>query len=410
MIVYQLMLGSDHSNLNKNVQFIGTPDVDLIQIQENTHTISLAVDFDYMKEEYGIGITDQIVRCFASHREAWTLFEKSEFDWCLVIENKGIPQVSFSVSKEALNELPDDWDVFFPFDKSQHDTSLFEIPSVLGYYWGSYVYFLSKSGVKKLLVLPIIRQDVDEEILEGSLKGALNVYMNDSEDFCEDTSGYLPIYLQKQKEAKEIIFNTNVWTTHFKSLARKLLDRISNLAIQNDIDLVLHCGTLLGYVRHGGIMPWDDDVDLALEKSQLQLFIDIISKDKTLVIEEVRLVHTHVRFGLYKIWFQDGETVEGYGNPFPFVDVFVYKIEDDKIKFIDEPSFLYKDYYPLQNANFENAVFKVPSNVINCLNERFESWDKKIIINASEHIEGLSKPHLQTSIQVDENGRIINNI
>lgn len=407
MTVYQLMMGNNPSNLNKKVQFIDTPTVDLIQIQENIHSISLPVVADYMMEKFGIRISNQAIIDFATHRKAWELFEKSGQDWCLIIENKTIPQVSFFVSKEPMKDLPEKWDVFFPFDKSAHDTKPYEHPSVLRYYWGSYVYFLSKAGVKKLLAIPSIRQDVDEEILSGSLKGTLNVFMNDSNDFCEDTSGYFPVYLQKQKAVRDAIFNTNVWSDHFKDLARKLLDKISHLAMQNTIDLVLHCGSLLGFVRHGGIMPWDDDIDLALEKSQLQPFIDVIRKDDTLVIEEVPTPNTE--FGIYKMWFRDGEKIEGYDNPFPFADIFIYTIEDNKIKFINGPNYLCKDYYPFQNANFEGAVFKIPFNAINCLNVEYKEWDKKILINASYH-KGIGTEHLlQTPIQVDAKGRLINN-
>lgn len=55
-----------------------------------------------------------------------------------------------------------------------------------------------------------------------------------------------------------------VWDAESLGLQRRLLGRVAAVAEQENIRLFLFWGTLLGHVREGRILPWDDDVDLAM--------------------------------------------------------------------------------------------------------------------------------------------------
>lgn len=59
-------------------------------------------------------------------------------------------------------------------------------------------------------------------------------------------------------------FFASVWDDSALAQQRKLLRRIVAVAEAHRLALFLYWGTLLGHVREGGILPWDDDVDLAL--------------------------------------------------------------------------------------------------------------------------------------------------
>ena len=63
-----------------------------------------------------------------------------------------------------------------------------------------------------------------------------------------------------------------------RSIIRRIFQRIDKICREFDIEYFLFSGTLLGSYRHGDILPWDDDVDLALEKSKFTLFMNEIMK------------------------------------------------------------------------------------------------------------------------------------
>ena len=79
----------------------------------------------------------------------------------------------------------------------------------------------------------------------------------------------------------------------------KYIDRICN---ENNIRYWLSSGTCIGAVRHGGFIPWDDDVDIEIMKEDYPRLINILKKNKSQFIvqnsdtdEEYVLNHTKLR-------------------------------------------------------------------------------------------------------------------
>ena len=56
----------------------------------------------------------------------------------------------------------------------------------------------------------------------------------------------------------------------------EMLSFIDDICTKNDIPYWLDSGTLLGAVRHGGYIPWDDDTDIVIPKDHYKKFKNIL--------------------------------------------------------------------------------------------------------------------------------------
>ncbi len=58
----------------------------------------------------------------------------------------------------------------------------------------------------------------------------------------------------------------------------KIMDEIDRVCQIDCIEYFLSAGTLLGAKRHGGIIPWDDDIDIAMPRKDFEKFVNISYK------------------------------------------------------------------------------------------------------------------------------------
>ena len=64
-----------------------------------------------------------------------------------------------------------------------------------------------------------------------------------------------------------------------QSLLVQLLREIDEICRANDIRYYLCGGTCIGQIRHGGFVPWDDDIDIFMPRKDYQKFEEVVSKN-----------------------------------------------------------------------------------------------------------------------------------
>ncbi|WP_368124243.1 LicD family protein, partial [Bacteroides thetaiotaomicron] len=65
-----------------------------------------------------------------------------------------------------------------------------------------------------------------------------------------------------------------------KTIQLGILDYIDEICKKNDISYFLSYGTMLGAVRHKGMIPWDDDIDISLYREDYERLLKAIEEDQ----------------------------------------------------------------------------------------------------------------------------------
>lgn len=137
----------------------------------------------------------------------------------------------------------------------------------------------------------------------------------------------------------------------FRQLYMEMLIFVDKVCRKYDIDYWLGFGTLLGAVRHGGFIPWDDDIDLVALRSDYNKLIEVLPEEMekhnlkescglTLNLENRQNYFTGFH-SVYDAKDKNGDyLIEGRYNflqfawlkPFVKIDIFPFDfIEDDKL-------------------------------------------------------------------------------
>lgn len=134
----------------------------------------------------------------------------------------------------------------------------------------------------------------------------------------------------------------------------QLIYILDKILIQNDIEYWMDGGTLLGAIRHHGIIPWDDDGDVEIwETDKIKL------ESLRPVFDKHGIVLMNTWFG-YKIFFKTGAPIAGYKWLYPAIDIFTMKNNDGKVNFSEAKAqtyfghctYDYNHMYPLQRYQF----------------------------------------------------------
>ncbi len=165
-----------------------------------------------------------------------------------------------------------------------------------------------------------------------------------------------------------------------------LLGRIHDVCYANGIRYWLDFGTLLGAVRHSGFIPWDDDIDIGMMRTDLEKFIILLKNDKDLTVNYL-LVNSKINGIAHRCqvrWADvDGHTYNAN------IDIFIYD-------FCKQSSDVLWKYFKKEKKELVNESKKFPpfpnsdgiepyrDTFTNLYNSYFEKVKKKLQITMED--------------------------
>ena len=83
-----------------------------------------------------------------------------------------------------------------------------------------------------------------------------------------------------------------------KSIELEIMDEIDRVCQAHGVQYFLGYGSLLGAVRHGGFIPWDDDMDIVMMRDQYELLMANFNEWRT--TERFKLVSYRDKSSIYQ--------------------------------------------------------------------------------------------------------------
>ncbi len=121
-------------------------------------------------------------------------------------------------------------------------------------------------------------------------------------------------------------------------ICQELLNLVDNVCKKHDIEYWLDYGNLLGAIRHGGFIPWDDDMDVGMMRKEFDRFYQVILEElKETGLDEIITITRDKIYGERKvIFFIQISVQDEEGRIFGGIDVFPYDYLIDSFDDIEE--------------------------------------------------------------------------
>ncbi len=134
-----------------------------------------------------------------------------------------------------------------------------------------------------------------------------------------------------------------------------ILRDVTEILEAHDLEYFISFGTLLGAVRHGGLIPWDTDTDILIAENQKEKAIAILQENLSTPYVLAEDKDEHIVGNIIRVNLSETNTLH--------VDLFTYIEEDDHIVFGHDRRFAREDIFPLQKIAFYDTEFFAPRHI-----------------------------------------------
>jgi len=181
-------------------------------------------------------------------------------------------------------------------------------------------------------------------------------------------------------------FFPTVWPSGWKQYATGMLAELGWTLNEAKIEWMLISGTMLGAARHGGFIPWDDDIDISIESRWADKLESLVATK--LPDWEIQKDHSERDGNYFKLFRNQGELIPGKGKlRWPNIDVFIHRHADSQVSFstpgFDLPT---TDVYPIKLIDFEGlSVPSMNDPYTNYLDPMYPGWREWCVCSDWSH-------------------------
>ena len=154
-----------------------------------------------------------------------------------------------------------------------------------------------------------------------------------------------------------------------------LMYRVHNLFMEFGIQYIVDGGTLLGAIRHKGIIPWDNDIDIMTNYKNYKI---LESTDFKSAAKKEKIKIKHHPEGWIKLEAAGGQYKAD-------IDVFPIKITNGMIRYYGDAGRLWpknkfdvKDFFPLKRYKFGDLYVLGPHKASSVLKKAFSKDVMKV--------------------------------
>lgn len=170
----------------------------------------------------------------------------------------------------------------------------------------------------------------------------------------------------------------------YMSVEKQALKELVDILNQYSIPFWVDCGTCLGAYRYNGVIPWDEDIDIAIlmpdAKNVKNAFFKNLDPAKYFVFDSSSRLHPN---SYLKVFVREaGEFIDIYHfNIFPETKTIEYflSLEENiflpncwrirERRFVKEAPF--SQVFPLKKANFDGVEVPLPNDAVSYLQVRY---------------------------------------
>ncbi|MBQ6219889.1 MAG: LicD family protein [Methanosphaera sp.] len=225
-------------------------------------------------------------------------------------------------------------------------------------------------------------------------KNFLNLQKDNEEILNSYNEQFATIFLFYDLKPKGVLKNVFI-------LSQELLNLIVNICNKHGLTYWLDYGTLLGAQRHNSFVPWDDDIDIAMMRTDFNKFLEIIS----LELDELK-ISKKISVNINRL------NVSGY--PIPFIQIFYQPLVGSIFAGLDIFPYDYISNNTLDSKTFLKEKINFNKKILNgvdrnqAINDSYQNLDlttekTNYLISGVDGVRGGVKDY---KFQIMETSRI----